>query len=67
MAFNKHGIRKVSAHTPKLVESYCPGCELLIAASPFSWVLTLMEKLHRCPVYFRYGKSGEQRKAKRAA
>jgi len=30
------------------------ACGLLIAASPRRRILTVMEKLHECPVYFRY-------------
>lgn len=51
---NPHVIRKPNASLPKLIESYCPGCGLLIAASPSRKILGIMEKLHACPVYFRY-------------
>jgi len=46
--------RKASPYSKKLIESYCSACGLLIAASPRRQVLAIMEKLHRCPVYFRY-------------
>jgi hypothetical protein len=47
-------IRKASPHSAKLIESYCVACGLLIAASPRRRILTAMEKLHECPVYFHY-------------
>jgi hypothetical protein len=53
-----HPYRKISPYSAKLVESYCPGCELLIAASPSRKILDTMEKLHDCPVHFRYPQSG---------
>jgi hypothetical protein len=37
-----------------LVASYFKACGLLIAASPNRKTLDVMEKLHKCPVYFRY-------------
>jgi 5-methylcytosine-specific restriction endonuclease McrA len=46
--------RKASPYCARLVESYCHTCGLLIAASPQRRVLAIMERLHRCPVYFRY-------------
>jgi hypothetical protein len=51
---NLSAIRKASPYCVKLMESYCVGCGLLIAASPLRRVLTIMERLHECPVYFRY-------------
>jgi hypothetical protein len=55
MAFSHpSATRKASPHCAKLIESYCHGCGLLIAASPRRRVLALMEKLHQCPVYFHY-------------
>ena len=51
---NLHPIRKVNPYAFRLLESYCPGCGLLIAASPSRKILAVMEKLHVCPVYFRY-------------
>lgn len=45
---------KTSLYCARLIESYCEGCGLLIAASPLAAVLTTMERLHVCPVYFRY-------------
>jgi len=47
-------LRKSNPYAPRLIESYCPGCGLLIAASPSKKVLAIMERLHVCPVYFRY-------------
>ena len=47
-------VRKASPYCAKLTESYCAGCGLLIAASPFRKVLAIMENLHQCPVYFHY-------------
>ena len=47
-------VRKASPYCAKLIESYCAGCGLLIAASPFRKILTVMENLHHCPVYFHY-------------
>jgi hypothetical protein len=52
--FPSNPYRKISRYSPKLVESYCPGCELLIAASPSRRILTIMETLHECPVQYRY-------------
>jgi hypothetical protein len=46
----------------KLVELYCKGCGLLIAASPSRKILAIMEKLHSCPVYFRYIQPKRQQK-----
>ena len=46
--------RNVNPLCVKLIESYCKGCGLLIAASPRRRILAFMEKLHRCPVYFHY-------------
>jgi hypothetical protein len=47
-------IRKASPFCAKLIESYCAHCGLLIAASPRRRVLSVMEKIHACPVYFFY-------------
>jgi hypothetical protein len=46
--------RKASLYCARLLESYCEGCGLLIAASPLATILTVMERMHVCPVYFRY-------------
>jgi hypothetical protein len=55
MSFGSNApVRKASPHCARLIESYCSGCGLLIAASPFRKFLTVMENLHHCPVYFRY-------------
>lgn len=50
-------LHKSNRYVPKLIESYCPGCGLLIAASPSKKILAIMERLHVCPVYFRYSHS----------
>lgn len=47
---------KVNPQHPKLIESYCPACGLLIAASPRPEALRILESIHACPVYFRYQK-----------
>jgi len=44
---NLSAIRKASPYCVKLMDSYCVGCGLLIAAR-------IKERLHECPVYFRY-------------
>jgi hypothetical protein len=46
--------RNVNRFADGLVASYCKGCGLLIAASPKRKTLDVMEKVHRCPVYFHY-------------
>jgi hypothetical protein len=53
---SKFSVFKVNPRHPKLVESYCPSCGLLIAASPRPEVLRILERIHACPVYFRYVK-----------
>jgi hypothetical protein len=52
----KFSLLKLNPRHPKLIESYCPGCGLLIAASPRHEVLRILERIHACPVYFRYSK-----------
>jgi hypothetical protein len=47
--------RKANRFNVKLLESYCLLCGLLIGASPHHKVLAKLEKLHKCPVYNRYG------------
>jgi hypothetical protein len=47
-------LRKANPHSLRLIESYCEGCGLLIAASPRTQILAVIERLHTCPVYFRY-------------
>ena len=54
LANHEQPTRKVSPYSQRLLESYCPGCGLLIAASPSRKILAIMERLHTCPVYFRY-------------
>jgi len=53
---SKLSVLKVNPSHPKLIESYCPACGLLIAASPRPEVLRIFERIHACPVYFRYQK-----------
>jgi hypothetical protein len=53
---SKLSVFKVNPHHPKLIESYCPACGLLIAASPRPEVLRILERIHACPVYFKYPK-----------
>lgn len=53
-------MRKASPYCLKLIESYCLGCGLLIAASPRRRILLVMERLHECPVYFRYEQPQER-------
>ncbi len=53
---SKFSVLKVNPRHPKLIESYCPACGLLIAASPRPQVLRILERIHICPVYFRYQK-----------
>lgn len=50
-------IRKVNIGCAALIESYCKGCGLLIAASPRTHILKVMESIHRCPVYCCYQQS----------
>jgi len=54
---SKFSVLKVNLRHPKLIESYCPACGLLIAASPRPEVLRILERIHACPVYFRYRNS----------
>ena len=52
----KLSVIKVNPRHLKLIESYCPACGLLIAASPRPRVLQILERIHACPVYFQYPK-----------
>jgi len=52
----KFSVFKMNPYHPKLIEAYCPGCGLLIAASPRPDVLRILERIHACPVYFQYPK-----------
>lgn len=56
----QHAVRKASPYHVRLIESYCLGCGLLIAASPRDKILATMERLHMCPVYFRRGQERGQ-------
>jgi hypothetical protein len=42
-------VRRSSSRNKRLIESYCPACRELIAASPQTRLLALLEKAHRCP------------------
>lgn len=50
-------VRKVNIGCAALIESYCKGCGLLIAASPRTHILKVMESIHICPVYCCYAQS----------
>jgi hypothetical protein len=50
-------VRKVNLACTTLIESYCKGCGLLIAASPRTHILKIMESIHACPVYCCYAQS----------
>jgi hypothetical protein len=47
-------VRKTHPGNPRLIESYCATCGLLIAASPSTLILRKIESVHACPVYFTY-------------
>lgn len=49
--------RRANPGVPRLIESYCPACGLLIAASPRPGVLASMERIHNCPVHGYYPRS----------
>jgi hypothetical protein len=51
-------VRKMNIGCAALIESYCKGCGLLIAASPRTHILKVMEGIHTCPVYCCYAQSG---------
>ena len=38
----------------RLIVSRCAECGLVVAASPFEYVLQYAERLHQCPVYLNY-------------
>jgi hypothetical protein len=52
--------RNVNPFADGLVASYCRGCGLLIAASTKRKSLDVMEKAHKCPVYFHYEQGPER-------
>lgn len=62
--YPSHPYRKLSRYSARLIESYCPSCELLIAASPRKQILDVMERLHHCPVHYRYPKKTEEGKSR---
>lgn len=53
---SKFSVFKINPHYPKLIESYYPGCGLLIGASPRPEVLRILERIHARPVHFKYPK-----------
>jgi len=61
-AWQMHCVRKTSPQTPKIIESYCSGCGLLVAASPSPRILAMIEELHQCPVCFRVSEGTAHRK-----
>ena len=38
----------------RLIVSRCGECGLVVAASPYEYVLYFAERLHECPVYLNY-------------
>jgi hypothetical protein len=46
--------RRANVCAPRLIESYCAECGLLVAASPWPLLLDKIESVHRCPVYWHY-------------
>jgi hypothetical protein len=46
--------RRMNLFAPQLLESYCEGCGLLIAASPWPNLLSKVERIHTCPVRGHY-------------
>jgi hypothetical protein len=46
--------RRMNLFAPRLLESYCEGCGLLIAASPWPNLLSKVERIHTCPVRGHY-------------
>jgi hypothetical protein len=46
--------RRMNLYAPRLLESYCEGCGLLIAASPWPNLLSKLERIHTCPVRGHY-------------
>jgi hypothetical protein len=43
-----------------LIETYCPACGSMIAASPEAMVLDFVEKLHVCPESMAFAHSSEK-------
>jgi hypothetical protein len=46
--------RRANVFAPRLLESYCDVCGLLIAASPWPNLLSKAESIHACPVRGHY-------------
>jgi hypothetical protein len=55
MAASQSCYRRTNPSAPRLIESYCAGCGLLIAASPSGTLLAIVESIHMCPVHGYYG------------
>ncbi len=41
----------------RLIVSRCAQCGLVVAASPYEYVLFFAERLHECPVYLNYNRA----------
>lgn len=46
--------RRTNLFAPRLLESYCEACGLLVAASPWPALLDIAENVHICPVHGHY-------------
>jgi len=62
MAATQGCYRRMRSENPRLIETYCGACGLLIGASPRSRILTLLESIHICPVRGYYGDANGLRK-----
>jgi hypothetical protein len=51
-AFDHHK----SSINPKLIQSQCATCGIVIATSPSLPVLQIAESLHSCPAYIYYSR-----------
>ena len=60
MSSEQASFRRVTSTISRIVESYCDNCGLFIGASPLQWVVTVVEKLHRCPPSHATGMTSEQ-------
>jgi len=45
---------RTNPFAPRLIESYCAACGLLIAASPWPKLLQKIEAVHICPLHGHY-------------
>lgn len=41
----------------RMIVSRCLECGLVVAGSPYEYLLLFAERLHECPVYLNYGKN----------